>query len=243
MAIEVFNRYEHKYVLNAHEFNYVLETVKQHMNSDAYNKAGKEYTIANIYYDTDDDLLIRRSLSSPVYKEKLRLRSYGVPQRDSKVFLEIKKKYNKIVNKRRTTLKLEEAYNFVSTGVKPDLKDYMNKQVLNEIEYFLQLYDLKPKVYIAYDRLAFFEKGNPDLRISFDRNIRTRRCDVELEKGDFGDLILPRDVHLMEVKTSRAKPLWLVDVLSELEIRKTSFSKYGTEYKNRLNKNDLRQVI
>ena len=201
MAIEIFNRYEHKYKLDTKTFNKVLEIMDEHMELDSHCGEHSLYTIANIYYDTKDNSLIRESLSKPAYKEKLRLRSYGVPDMDSKVFLEIKKKYRGLVNKRRTTLELGEAYDFI-------------------------------EVYIAYDRLAYFEKGNDDLRISFDTNIRTRRSDLLLESGDHGKRLLNSDVWLMEIKTSLAKPLWLCEMLSEFEIRSSSFSKYGTEYKN-----------
>ena len=235
MAIEVFNRYEHKYMLDRKTYEKVIEVMDQHMELDSHNENHKPYTIANIYYDTADDHLIRASLQKPKYKEKLRLRAYGVPKKDSKVFLEIKKKYNGIVNKRRTTLKLKEAYEFVSSGKKPNLKEYMNAQVLEEINYFLKVYDLTPKLYLAYDRIAYFEKGNPDLRISFDTNIRSRRYDVRLEAGDYGELLLDGDVYLMEVKTSLAKPLWLVHMMTDLDIKRTSFSKYGTEFKEMVN--------
>ena len=235
MAIEVFNRYEHKYMLDRKTYEKVIEVMDQHMELDSHNENHKPYTIANIYYDTADDHLIRASLQKPKYKEKLRLRAYGVPKKDSKVFLDIKKKYNGIVNKRRTTLKLKEAYEFVSSGKKPNLKDYMNAQVLEEINYFLKVYDLTPKLYLAYDRIAYFEKGNPDLRISFDTNIRSRRYDVRLEAGDYGELLLDGDVYLMEVKTSLAKPLWLVHMMTDLDIKRTSFSKYGTEFKEMVN--------
>ena len=119
MAIEIFNRYEHKYKLDTKTFNKVLD---EHMELDSHCGEHSLYTIANIYYDTKDNSLIRESLSKPAYKEKLRLRSYGVPDMDSKVFLEIKKKYRGLVNKRRTTLELGEAYDFIETGVKPELR-------------------------------------------------------------------------------------------------------------------------
>ncbi len=230
MAIEIFNRYEHKYKLDTATLQRVLEVIEEHMEIDPYCVNHQVYTIANIYYDTHDSALIRESLSKPAYKEKLRLRSYGVPDMDTKVFLEIKKKFGGLVNKRRTTLRLNEAYNFLETGEMPPLRDYMNGQVLNELDYFLSVYDLVPQVYIAYDRLAYFEKGNDDLRISFDTNIRTRRYDLALEKGDYGKKLLGDDIWLMEIKTSLAKPLWLCEMLSELGIRDSSFSKYGTEY-------------
>lgn len=234
MAIEVFNRHEQKYLLDADTFQKVLKVMDEHMMPDKYNVNHKPYTISNIYFDTEDDYLIRTSLSKPKYKEKLRLRSYGVPNNDCNVFLEIKKKFNDIVNKRRTVLKLSEAYNFISSGKPPELKEYMNKQVLKEIEYFLQVYNVKPKVYLAYDRIAYFEKGNDDLRISFDKNIRTRRYDVALEDGDYGEKLLPDGVYLMEVKTSKAMPLWLTDMLAKYDIKRRSFSKYGTEFIHQL---------
>lgn len=230
MAIEVFNRYEHKYLIDRDTFEKVIKVMDEKMELDSHNKDHKPYTIANIYFDTDDDYLIRNSLAKPEYKEKLRLRSYGVPDEETEVFLEIKKKYHGLVNKRRTTLHLDEAYEFVETGEKPAESEYMNKQVVNEIKYFLHRYDLTPKVYLAYDRIAYFEKDNDDLRISFDMNIRSRRENVHLEDGDYGERLLDNDVYLMEIKTSRAKPLWLTHMLTELGIKRRSFSKYGKEW-------------
>lgn len=234
MAIEVFNRYEHKYMLNQETYLRVLDEIEKHMVPDAHNVGRKPYTIANIYFDTPDDYLIRESLSKPPYKEKLRLRAYGVPQENTKVYLEIKKKYNGIVNKRRTTLRLREAYAFAETGTEPAYKEYMNRQVMREIAYFLKRYDVSPKLYLAYDRIAYFEKDNTDLRISFDSNIRSRRYDLKLENGDYGTPLLAENKYLMEVKTSLAKPIWLAELLTEFGIRRNSFSKYGTEYKNRM---------
>ena len=231
MAIEVFNRYEQKYIIDREIFEKVIKIMDAHMILDRYNIDHNPYTIANIYYDTDDDYLVRKSLSKPEYKEKLRLRAYGVPSIDTKVFLEIKKKYRGIVNKRRTVLTLSEAYGFLDSATAPEPKDYMNLQVVKEIEYFLQVYSLKPKVYLAYDRIAYFEKDNNDLRISFDQNIRTRRYDLDLSKGDYGENLINGEVYLMEIKTSKAMPLWLTDMLTRYNIKKQSFSKYGTEFK------------
>ena len=236
MAIEVFNRYENKFMMNTETYEKVLRTLDEYMELDEYNKKHDFYTIANIYYDTDDHHLIRKSLSKPKYKEKLRLRAYGVPSLDDKVYLEIKKKVFGLVNKRRTKLVLSEAYDFVSTGQKPELKKYMNRQVMNEIEYFLSVYDLEPKLYLAYDRKAYFGRDNRDLRITFDTNIRTRREDLRLELGDHGEQLLDKDVWLMEVKAEKTIPIWLTRMLSEYKLYKKSFSKYGTEFKTMISK-------
>lgn len=238
MAIEVFNRYEYKYLLDKQIFERVISVMDSHMILDSHNFGHKPYTIANIYYDTEDDHLIRESLSGPSYKEKLRLRAYGVPKNEDHVFLEIKKKYRGLVNKRRTELRLDEAYDFVRNGLAPVQRKYMNRQVIREIEYFIKIRKLIPKVYVAYDRIAYFEDGNPDLRISFDMNIRTRRYDVRLESGDHGKSLLRNDVYLMEIKTARAMPLWLTNMLNNLDIHRCSFSKYGTEFKNTVKQTD-----
>jgi len=243
MAIEVFNRYENKFMMDTFTYEKVLATLNEYMELDEYNKTHEYYTISNIYFDTKDHHLIRNSLSKPKYKEKLRLRAYGVPSLDDKVYLEIKKKVCGLVNKRRTKLFLGEAYEFVETGEKPEAKKYMNKQVLNEIEYFLRLYDLEPKLYLAYDRKAYFGIDNRDLRITFDTNIRTRRYDLRLEAGDHGEKLLDSDKWLMEVKAEKTIPIWLSRMLSENKLYKASFSKYGTEYKTMIKNNVVEASI
>ena len=230
MAIEVFNRFEKKYVLNRDEADQLQEELLPHMVPDKYNMDGRVYTISNLYFDTDENDLIRTSLSKPVYKEKLRMRAYGVPDTDAKVYLEIKKKFRGRVNKRRTSLRLQEAYDFVETGRQPTLRDYVNRQVLAEIEFFLRCYDVHPALYLAYDRRAYFSTENPDLRITFDSGIRTRRNDLRLEHGDHGELLLDDGAVVMEIKTAGNFPLWLSGVLADHGVYRTSFSKYGREY-------------
>lgn len=234
MAIEVFSRYEKKFLLDEKTYRFITDRIGDYMVVDKYNQDKEFYNIANIYYDTPNDALIRASIEKPVYKEKLRLRSYGVPALSDKVFLEIKKKYKGLVNKRRTKLILSEAYDLTLNGIKPQEAKHINKQVLSEIEYFLSMYDLQPKVYLTYDRRAYFATDDRDFRVTFDTNIRSRREDVRLEAGNHGDLLIGNDFWLMEVKSSEAVPLWFTKILSEAEIYPTSFSKYGTEYKKNL---------
>ena len=234
MAIEVFNRRENKFIIDTATYLSIEGKLMQYMELDEYNKDHQFYTICNIYYDTRDNHLIRNSLTKPKYKEKLRLRAYGVPGSDDNVYLEIKKKFCGMVNKRRTTLILNEAYEFVGTGIKPEPKEYMNRQVINEIHYMLNIYDLEPKLYLAYDRKALFSKDNHDLRITFDTNIRTRRHDLKLENGDHGESLLQSGQWLMEVKAEQSIPLWLSRLLSEHRIFSTSFSKYGREHQRLL---------
>lgn len=228
MSGSVFSRYEKKFLLSQVQYEKLRERLDPHMQEDAYGK----YTICNIYYDTPDDLLIRRSLQKPAYKEKLRLRSYGTPGMDTKVFLEIKKKYRGIVNKRRIPLTLQEAYDLTEKGILPQhLENRVEEQICGEIIFFLQRYSLKRSLYLAYDRLAFSGIEDPSFRVTFDTSIRSRRNDVALEKGDAGTELLPGGMHLMEIKISGAVPHWFAGILSELDIRPVSFSKYGNIFK------------
>lgn len=231
MAIEVFNRYETKFLLDRIQYEAMKKAIADRTVPDRYCADGSFYTICNIYYDTPDNELIRRSLSRPTYKEKLRLRSYGTPKPGTEVFLEIKKKYDHIVNKRRTVIGLESARMLTEHRIKPEHLAFANEQVLNELYYFVNTYPVQPKVYLAYDRQAYAGAEDSELRITFDTNIRTRRYDLGLEYGDYGRSLLNEGIWLMEIKCAGAMPLWLTRVLSENGIHKTSFSKYGTEYK------------
>lgn len=239
MGIEIFNRYEKKFKLDIDTYKQLSERLADHLELDAFNKQNGFYTISNIYYDTPDNTLIQKSIEKPIYKEKLRLRSYGVPSKETKAYLEIKKKYDGIVNKRRTSMTVEDAARFVDSTTKPEIEDYHNTQVINEIAFLLKRYDLQPAIYIAYDRSAFFSKESRDLRITFDTNIRTRRYDLSLEAGDYGEPLIEDDTILMEIKAEKAFPVWLAQLLSEFELMPSSFSKYGYEYKKNILKGGI----
>lgn len=227
MVIEIFNRHEKKYMLDDGTYREIVKRIETRMDSDEHSREGGFYSICNLYYDTVDDRLIRRSLDKPVYKEKLRLRTYGTPKSGCEAFIEIKKKYKDIVNKRRTVMTLEQAEAYLNEGVRPKDGD---GQILRELDYFRTFYQIMPKAYIAYDRRAYFDREDEGFRVTFDTNIRTRRTKLRLEAGDCGRQLLEPGQWLMEVKISDAVPSWFGKILSELKLYPASFSKYGTEY-------------
>jgi len=231
LAISTFARKEIKFLLNMEQYNGIMEVIDEYMNPDKYCIDGKEYGVYNIYYDTNDDFLIRESLSKPYYKEKIRLRSYYSPAKpDDIVFLEIKKKIGGVVAKRRVTMSLAEADEYLKTRKKPETSKYITQQVFTELDVFLDNYYVKPKQYISYQRRAFFGKDNKDFRLTFDRLITERRDNLTLSEPSYGSQIIGADQRLMEVKISDSVPEWLINKLSELQIYKTSFSKYGKAY-------------
>ena len=234
MIQKVFNRYEKKYMLTRQQYEAIRQRMEPYMEKDQYGL----HTIRNIYYDTEDDELIRTSLEKPKYKEKFRVRCYGEPNAESDYFLEIKKKYKGIVNKRRIVMKPQEAKAYLENGEKPREQS----QIFREVDYVWNHYQLMPKVYLAYDRIALFGKEDAEFRVTFDQNIRSRDFDLLLEKDTETTKLLKDGYYLMEVKISNAMPLWFVKILTELEIHSTSFSKYGNVYRRNLEKNGGRKV-
>ena len=231
MRIEVFNRYEKKYRLDENTFRRLAASLSGFLKTDAYNeKTGGAYTILNIYYDTENSDFIRASLAKPAYKEKLRLRSYGTPDANSEVYVEIKKKVRGIVNKRRSAMRLSEAYAFLESGELPELKQYMNCQVLREITRMLEINVIRPARVLSYERIAYFDNESSGLRVSFDTNIRSRPSDLRLESGAYGESVIPAGEWIMEIKTNQSIPLWLCALLSEYRIYPAGFSKYGAAY-------------
>jgi hypothetical protein len=224
-----FERCEKKYILNDEQFRSMLDDLAPYATQDAYG----QHTICNIYYDTDDYDLIRHSLDKPYYKEKFRLRSYGVPGNTSKVFAEIKKKSGGIVYKRRVDGTPDEINGFLAGQRMLD----DNLQIQNEIRWFLLTNRPSPKAFIGYERIALAGIEDPDFRITFDRNIRYRLHDLDLRLGDYGSPVTGEDTCIMEVKIKDSIPLWLTKILSQNGVYPGSFSKYGTCYEQHIARN------
>lgn len=219
----VFERYEIKYMITEWQKAVLLEAMFPYMMLDDYGQT----TIRNIYFDTDNYRLVRRSLEKPIYKEKLRIRNYGALQAQDEVFIELKKKYNDVVYKRRESLSKANTLEWLAKKTPfPKVT-----QIGNEINYFLQFYQtLKPKIFLSYEREAFYSLDGSDFRITFDENILARQEELAISGELWGKQLIDKEQTLMEIKTSGAIPLWLTKVLAREKIYKVSFSKYGTAY-------------
>jgi len=219
----IFRRIEKKYMLTPQQYACLMEQISPRLTPDEHGKS----TICSVYLDTPDFRLIRASIDAKTYKEKLRLRSYGTPEDGSKVFLEIKKKFKGVVYKRRISLSLAEAMAYIERGERP-----FDSQIMREIDYAMHFYGQpKPAAMIAYEREAYYVKDLPALRITFDTSVRYRLERLSAKFGSEGTPIIPDDRILMEIKTDGAMPCWLATALDRAKIFPTSFSKYGTAYR------------
>ncbi len=222
----IFKRYELKYLLTGEQYVMIKKLMDEYMRNDDYGCSD----VVNVYFDTPDFLLVRRSIEKPIYKEKLRIRCYGVANKNSDVFVELKRKYDSVVYKRRVLVKENRLADVLSgSGGKT--------QIEKEIDYFIKRYqDISPQMVISYRREALYAKDDDNLRVTFDRDILWRNYDLSLESGIYGLPVLPEGEILMEVKTADSFPLWLARFLSANRIYKTSFSKYGNAYVQYLKK-------
>lgn len=225
-AIVTMKRYEVKYILNKEQLDYLREALVGHMEIDQYGKT----SIASIYYDTPDYRLIRTSIEKPDFKEKVRLRSYGLAKVGSNVFLELKRKAYGIVYKRRVVTTEDSVNRFFNY----DGIITADGQIAREISYFRDYYHtLTPAILIIYDRVAYFEPDG-DLRLTIDENPRYRTKDLDLHTSMDGELLLPEGSAILEIKVQQAMPLWLTSILSKGKIYKGSFSKVGEAFKKQM---------
>lgn len=217
-----FKRGEKKFYLNQTQYNKLRDALVGRMAVDQYGR----HTVLNVYCDNDCSESIIKSISKPVYKEKLRLRAYGIPDDDSTAFLEIKKKFKGVVYKRRIAVPYKEAWDYLCLNSKlPE-----NSQQAREIDYLKNRMGLKPYVFVGYDRIAMYGIEDKELRITFDTNIRYRHEDIDLRLGDCGRLLVGHGNYVMEIKCAGALPLWLADILAKEKIYPTSFSKVGNVF-------------
>lgn len=218
-----FCRYEKKYFLTGAQYDALLPALAQYFHPDAY----ADGMIYNIYFDTPTHMLVRHSLEKPVYKEKLRLRSYCVPSPDDTVFVELKKKYEGVVYKRRVPMSYAEAMHYLY-GHEAAAND---SQITREIDWTLHYYqELCPALYLSYHRLAFAANGDETLRLTIDSDIRWREDQLTLDAEAPCRDLLSEGERLMEIKIADAMPLWLAHTLDRLQVFPVSFSKYGMAY-------------
>ena len=233
----VFKRYEMKYMMTRRQRKAVLEAMLPYMKLDHYGHT----TIRNIFFDTDSYRLARRSIEKPIYKEKLRIRSYIQVQAQDKVFIELKKKYLDVVYKRRESLTQIETLEWLLMNTTFPKATQIGK----EIDYFFDFYQtLKPRVFLSYEREAFYALDGSDFRVTFDEHILAREDELSLSKDVWGEKLIDDDKVLMEIKTSGGIPLWMTKALAQEKIYRISFSKYGAAYEKMLcNKQEAGKAV
>ena len=221
---ETFKRKEKKYLLDLGQYEQLLGKIRPYVNKNKFFQTD----IYSLYYDTDDNKLIRRSIEKPFFKEKLRLRGYGNVDLNDMVYIELKKKYDGVVYKRRTKTRHVDALNQIG------ICKYEDEQIGKEIKYFIEYYHgLHPSYFIGCNRTSYNAKEDEKFRITFDKDIVYRNSRLFLGRDEQDKELTDKIV--MELKGDKSMPLWLSHILDDLKIYPSSFSKVGTAYLKELN--------
>ncbi|CAM3966140.1 polyphosphate polymerase domain-containing protein [Alkalicoccus chagannorensis] len=227
MALEIFSRREIKYLIPYSVYKKLADQLTPYMRYDKFGDGFGRYNIVSLYFDSDDRDIYYETRNKLNFRQKLRLRVYDQADLNSTSFLEVKQKFNNVVNKRRTQLPLSHAYQYLDNGMSPGI-DVSNPQIMREADHFRRLYDLKPEVVVSYDRQAFHGIYEDDLRVTFDYNLMCRRSDLRIENGPQGTHFVDEDLVVMEVKINNSVPLWLTEMLSDFRLSKQGVSKFCT---------------
>ena len=219
MKGDKFARIEQKYILNEEEYRKIQKYIKKNFLKDKYY----ESKITNIYFDNYNNEMMINSIEKPPFKKKVRVRSYG----DGYYYLEVKEKYKGIVYKRRIKLTKEEFDDYMNKGIIPNIN---NKQIMNELDYYIKYYGIKPYIYVAYDRLSYYSKDDTEFRITFDTNLRYRFDNLCLSDEYENREYFNEKKYIMEVKAMGSLPYEFVRYLSHCKIYPGSFSKVGSIY-------------
>lgn len=216
-------RYEMKYIITPEQEKRLIEGMSGRLHVDDFGKT----TIETMYYDTPDRRLIYHSMEGGEFKEKIRLRSYGLATDTSPVFLELKRKVENVVYKRRIETTIPDAERFL----RGEYDHLQGEQITRELIYFHGFYGkLEPVCLIIYDRTAYIGQ-DADLRLTIDNDPRFRKDDLDLRVSLEGESLFPRGYSVLEIKVQNSLPLWLSALLDKEKIYKTSFSKYREAFK------------
>ncbi|KIL49284.1 polyphosphate polymerase domain-containing protein [Jeotgalibacillus soli] len=229
MVLEIFNRREQKYLISRNQYELLVEQMGPYMRPDKFGVEGR-YTVTSLYFENPEHRIYFETKNKLRFRQKLRLRIYDDTDIDGVAFFEVKQKHNNVVNKRRMVIPLAEAYRYLNNSSENLACSYetWNEQVMKEIHHFRRLYELYPEMVVSYDRHVFHSITDPDLRVTFDLNLRCRNEDLRIENGPYGENFIDQDLAVLEVKVKHSVPLWLTRILQDLECEQRSASKFCT---------------
>lgn len=227
MALEIFSRRELKFLLPFETYKALANDMMPYMRYDKFGDGFGRYNIVSLYFDTPQKTIYYETRNKLLFRQKLRLRVYDEADLNSTAFLEVKQKFKNVVNKRRTLVPLQSAYDYIYQN--QSIADQVsNPQILKEIDHFKQLYNLHPEIVVSYDRQAFHGLYDPDLRVTYDYNLLCRNDDLHIENGPQGENFVDPNLVVMEVKITNSVPLWLTELLSDYGLQKQGVSKFCT---------------
>jgi hypothetical protein len=230
-------RYEYKYLVPYEKLKRLRELIGPFMKLDGFaQKNGGEYTVRSIYFDTPDLECYAQTRQGVKRRNKVRLRGYNDGDAQSLVFFEIKKKVDEPLHKNRAALTYAEAQEVLMGKSLEEVAVTVTRSAdavedAQRFIYHVRARRMQPVNIVIYDREAyeaiFFDEEN-DLRITFDKNLRTIALPALDALFDERNARMVGKVHfILEVKFNRYLPNWVKAVTGSLGLTRSSASKYA----------------
>jgi len=225
-------RYEFKYLVKPEEEAFIRQVAQMYCAPDAYGVNGK-YTVSSLYFDTWDWLTAMQTVEGQRNRFKLRIRTYGFTPEDP-VFLENKGRVGTSILKQRALMAREHVRDLCRgepppPGGFPALKA-AHQDDLVRFRDRMDFLDMRPRLWVAYEREAYGSHYGDGARLTFDSELR-------VQPPSHDDPFVPDDACwqsvaldgpqvIVEMKFNGAFPFWMQRIVHGLELKRVSCSKY-----------------
>jgi len=224
--IRSFNRFEIKYVVHRDVAAQFIRSLEGYVYADPNSDDEGGYPIYSLYCDSAGLSLFWEKIEGIKYRRKVRFRRYGKSQ---DVFLEIKQRVDRTLQKRRVRRPLDRVVETFCSGNGLDGHEQNHDQVSAEVFFLWNYYGLEPRMAISYRRRAFFAVFESDLRITLDTRVQYHSHDLDITRPfEVGKYVVEPELVIVEVKFNERVPLWLCKIISTYGLRHVRLSKYCT---------------
>jgi SPX domain protein involved in polyphosphate accumulation len=225
-------RYEFKYLVTPDQEAFIRQVAQMYCEPDPYGENGK-YAVTSLYFDTWDWLTAMQTVEGQRNRFKLRIRTYGFTDADP-VFLENKGRVGTSILKQRALMDRKYVRAICRNeppppGGFPPLKEG-HRDDLIKFRDRMDLLDMRPRLWVAYQREAYGSMFGDGARLTFD-------TELQIQPPDTDDPFVPDDriwqtveldgpQTIVEMKFNGAFPFWMQRIVHGLELKRVSCSKY-----------------
>ncbi|HEX6811134.1 MAG TPA: polyphosphate polymerase domain-containing protein [Planctomycetota bacterium] len=223
------NRHECKFVVPEAIAARMLQRATPFVELDVHaaQRSNHGYPVASLYLDDARGSLYQETIEGMASRYKLRVRSY-TDEPAAPVFLEVKRRHDRVVQKLRCAVPRALLPGLLSGRVTevPGLSP-RERASLAEFLRLVQLRRAVPRCLVRYERQAFVDREQDDVRLTFDRRLSAMpHEDPTVRVHDARYATVPAGGVVLELKFTDRCPPWMLDSVRACELHRCSFSKY-----------------
>ncbi|MDR1774020.1 MAG: polyphosphate polymerase domain-containing protein [Clostridioides sp.] len=215
-------RHEYKHSLNQGDYIVLRNRLRHILHHDEHIDENGEYKVRSLYFETPNDKALREKIDGVNKREKFRLRRYIG---DSQIIrIEKKSKVNGLCYKRSVIITEDETKKIQSRNLSWMSTD--DRELVRELYSKMRSQQLAPKTIVDYIREPFVCKAG-NVRITFDRDIRTGIYSTDFLSDDVPTIKAGDEIVILEVKYDQFIPDYILDIIQIGSRRASAISKYA----------------